>query len=68
MKPVSADDYRFIQDYVPTESGIVLEGGKLYLIEARLGPLPRKAGMQSTGAILCHLFLAEERAASDRRW
>jgi chemotaxis protein methyltransferase CheR len=44
MNPVPAaelhpESYRFLQDYVYRESGIVLDGDKQYLLEARLMPI-----------------------------
>ena len=33
------ESYRFLQDYVYRESGIVLDGDKHYLLEARLVPI-----------------------------
>src|SRR5208283_6100981 len=33
------ESYRFLQDYVYRESGIVLDGDKRYLLEARLTPI-----------------------------
>ena len=40
-------NYRFLKDYLYRESGIVLEPGKQYLIESRLGPLVKRYGLGS---------------------
>lgn len=44
---ISQEDYKFLQDYVYRESGIVLEGDKHYLLDARLTPVLRRAGLGS---------------------
>jgi chemotaxis protein methyltransferase CheR len=44
---VSELNYRFLKDYLYRESGIVLEAGKEYLIESRLGPLVKRHGLQN---------------------
>jgi chemotaxis protein methyltransferase CheR len=36
---INPESYRFLQDYVYRESGIVLDGDKRYLLEARLMPI-----------------------------
>jgi chemotaxis protein methyltransferase CheR len=41
-QPISPESYRFLQDYVYRESGIVIDAGKTYLLEARLLPLVRQ--------------------------
>src|SRR5450631_1882047 len=40
--PLTAENYKFLQDQIHKASGIVLDEGKLYLIEARLLPIVRK--------------------------
>ncbi len=52
---ISADDYRYLQEYVYRQSGIVLDQDKHYLMDARLGPVIRKAGFR-TVADLCNLL------------
>jgi len=44
---ISPDSYRFLQDYVYRLSGIVIDEGKHYLLEARLLPLVREHKLQS---------------------
>lgn len=39
---ISADSYRFFQDFVYRQSGIVIDEGKHYLLEARLLPLVKQ--------------------------
>jgi chemotaxis protein methyltransferase CheR len=52
---ISPDDYRYLQNYVYQQSGIVLDHDKHYLMDARLGPIVRKAGIRSVGD-LCNLL------------
>ena len=61
------DNYRFLQDYVYRESGIVLDGDKQYLLEARLMPIvhANAAGRLND---LCALLRAAGRCASSSRW
>jgi chemotaxis protein methyltransferase CheR len=39
---INPESYRFLQDYVYRESGIVLDGDKRYLLEARLAPIAQQ--------------------------
>lgn len=41
------ESYRFLQDYVYRESGIVLDGDKRYLLEARLTPIMQQMRLAS---------------------
>jgi chemotaxis protein methyltransferase CheR len=41
------ESYRFLQDYVYRESGIVLDGDKRYLLEARLSPIVQQMRLGS---------------------
>ena len=52
---INADDYRYLQEYVYKQSGIVLDHDKHYLIDARLGPIVRRAGIRDV-ADLCNLL------------
>jgi chemotaxis protein methyltransferase CheR len=58
---INPDNYRFLQDYVYRESGIVLDGDKHYLFEARLTPIlfQRKLGSLDD---LCSLLRASHDA------
>jgi chemotaxis protein methyltransferase CheR len=42
---ISIESFGFVSDLVRRESAIVLEPGKEYLVESRLSPLARKAGV-----------------------
>jgi len=45
---VNPSDYKYVQEYVKEQSGIVLSEGKEYLLESRLSPLVRNTdGMSS---------------------
>ena len=57
MSAISADNYTFLQRYIHEQSGIVVDAGKEYLLEARLTPL---LGQQSLKTIndLCALLRA----------
>ncbi|MEZ5403637.1 MAG: protein-glutamate O-methyltransferase CheR [Bryobacteraceae bacterium] len=52
---IDAQDYKYLQDYVYRESGIVLDADKQYLLEARLLPIVRREGL-GTIADLCGLL------------
>lgn len=54
------ESYRFLQDYVYRESGIVLDADKHYLLEARLTPIVHQMRLSSVND-LCSLL----RATSD---
>lgn len=47
MEKLTELNYRFLRDYLYRESGIVLEAGKEYLIESRLGPLVKRHGLDT---------------------
>ncbi len=51
----TATDLDFIRALVFDESAIVLDDSKAYLIEARLGPVARAAGLESVSAIVQRL-------------
>jgi chemotaxis protein methyltransferase CheR len=55
------ENYRFLQQYVYTRVGIVLEDDKHYLFESRLGPIVKELGLASIND-LC-VFLHKERNA-----
>jgi chemotaxis protein methyltransferase CheR len=54
---IHSDNYRFLQEHVYSESGIVLEGDKHYLFEARLAPILSQRGLGSIND-LCALIRA----------
>lgn len=44
---IQPDNYRFLQEHIYAEAGIVLEKDKNYLFEARLAPIVRQLGLSS---------------------
>ena len=44
---ISPDNYSFLQRYIYRQSGIVLDSGKHYLVEARLMPIVREQKLES---------------------
>lgn len=54
---IHSDNYRFLQDHVYSQSGIVLEHDKHYLFESRLTPIVRQLGLTSIND-LCALMRA----------
>ncbi|MBI4906743.1 MAG: protein-glutamate O-methyltransferase CheR [Acidobacteria bacterium] len=54
---IHPDNYRFLQDYIYRESGIVIDSDKHYLLEARLMPVARKQELSSIDD-LCNLLKA----------
>ena len=57
---LSPQNYRFFQDYIYRESGIVLEESKDYLIESRLGPIARRRNLSDLNEI-CTLLQSGSR-------
>ena len=53
--PVTASEYAFMRALVQKGSGIVLEDGKEYLVEARLSPIAREAKLDSIAALIKRL-------------
>jgi len=49
---VERSDFDFVQGLVKERAAIVLEPGKEYLIESRLGPVARTSGKESVSALL----------------
>jgi chemotaxis protein methyltransferase CheR len=54
---IYSENYRFLQEHVYSQSGIVLEGDKHYLFESRLAPIVRQLGLGSIND-LCTLLRA----------
>jgi chemotaxis protein methyltransferase CheR len=63
---IHSDNYRFLQEHVYTESGIVLEEDKHYLFENRLTPIVRQLGLGSIND-LCALLQATRQEEISRR-
>ncbi len=55
--PINADNYRFLQEHVYSQAGIVLEADKHYLFESRLTPIVRQMNLGSIND-LCALLRA----------
>nr|WP_319388037.1 protein-glutamate O-methyltransferase CheR [uncultured Cohaesibacter sp.] len=49
---MTPQDYAFLQGFLKEKSGLVLSNDKQYLIESRLMPIARKAGLQSIGDLI----------------
>ena len=54
---IHSENYRFLQEKVYSQTGIVLEGDKHYLFESRLTPIVRQLGLDSIND-LCALLHA----------
>ena len=54
---IHLENYRFLQEHIHSQAGIVLEGDKQYLFESRLTPIVRKLGLGSIND-LCALLRA----------
>ena len=52
---MSPQEYDYLRQFLKTRSGLVLSNEKQYLIESRLLPVARKAGLQSIGALVAKL-------------
>ena len=57
MPAISAENYSFLQRYIHEQSGIVVEPGKEYLLEARLTPLLNQQSVKTIND-LCALLRA----------
>jgi chemotaxis protein methyltransferase CheR len=54
---IHSENYRFLQEHVYSNAGIVLEGDKHYLFESRLSPIVKQLGLGSIND-LCALLQA----------
>lgn len=63
---IDAETYKFLQEYVYRESGIVLDGDKRYLLEARLTCIVRQRQLRSLND-LCALLHANNDAGLKRQ-
>ena len=52
---IDADDFAFVQTLLRTQSGMVIEAGKEYLVEARLAPVAQQAGCASLKDLITRL-------------
>jgi chemotaxis protein methyltransferase CheR len=60
---VSPHDYEFLCKLLKEQSGLALAGDKQYLVESRLLPLARKAGIASLGDLVAKLRAGGDRLA-----
>ncbi|MBX3214299.1 MAG: protein-glutamate O-methyltransferase CheR [Labilithrix sp.] len=58
---VSRESFAHVCDLVRRRSAIVLEAGKEYLVDARLGPVAKAAGLASVDDLVAHLRRCEAR-------
>ena len=63
---IHAENYRFLQDHIYSQSGIVIDGEKHYLLEGRLAPIVRQHGLNSIND-LCALLRATLEPAIGRQ-
>ena len=63
---IRSDNYRFLQEHVYSQAGIVLEMDKHYLFESRLTPIVRQLGLGSIND-LCALIQATREPEVGRR-
>jgi chemotaxis protein methyltransferase CheR len=64
--PIESGNYRFLQERVYAETGIVLEAEKHYLFESRLTPIVRQLGLDSIND-LCALLIATRESEVGRQ-
>ena len=57
---IRQENYRFLQEHVYSQAGIVLEDDKHYLFECRLAPIVRQLGLGSINDLCVLLMTAEE--------
>ncbi len=63
---IQEDHYRFLQECVHAETGIVIDHDKHYLVESRLTPIARQLGLASIND-LCALLRATREPAISRQ-
>lgn len=63
---IHSENYRFLQQHVYSQSGIVIEADKQYLIESRLSPIVRQLGLGSIND-LCALLQATRETGVGRQ-
>jgi chemotaxis protein methyltransferase CheR len=63
---LSAADFHYISTLVRTDSAIVLEPGKEYLVQSRLLPLARQAGQATVGELVAELRRSPRGQLRDR--
>ena len=63
---IHSENYRFLQEHVYSQAGIVLEEDKQYLFESRLTPIVRQLGLGSIND-LCALLQATRQPVVGRQ-
>lgn len=63
---IHPDNYKFLQDYIYRESGIVIDRDKHYLLEARLLPIAKKQQVDTIND-LCRLLKATQSTGDLRK-
>ncbi len=63
---ILSENYRFLQEHVHSQVGIVIEGDKHYLFESRLSPIASQLGLSSVND-LCALLRATRETTLSRR-
>jgi chemotaxis protein methyltransferase CheR len=58
-------DYDYLRRLLKDRSGLVLSPDKQYLVESRLAPVARKAGLSGLGELVGRLRRADERLTTD---
>lgn len=66
VSEIDGQNYRFLQQHVYSQAGIVLEEDKHYLFESRLTPIVRQLGLGSIND-LCALLMATQEAEIGRQ-
>jgi chemotaxis protein methyltransferase CheR len=66
VAPIDSDNYRYLQEHVYSQAGIVLEMDKHYLFESRLTPIVRQLGLGSIND-LCALLQAASKPEIGRQ-
>jgi chemotaxis protein methyltransferase CheR len=65
-REILPENYRFLQEHVYSEVGIVLEDDKHYLFESRLAPIIKQLGLKSTNDLCALLHRKGEDALGHR--
>jgi len=58
ISSIHSENYRFLQEHVYSQAGIVLEDNKHYLFESRLTPIVRRLGLSSINDLCAMLKVA----------
>ena len=65
---LSADNYALLQREVYSEPGIVLDGSKLYLIEARLNPILEEEQIKTLNDLCALMKVVGARHCAAKWW